>query len=276
MSKIWGCRYNNNQVEKWMLPDTGDMDEITREFGEGVYTTLRTYRGEKVLLLSEHLRRLENSAKLSGIPITVNEAGVRRTIRGLIEESGGRDIRIRLIIPFSKPEEMIGLATILVPPSMEDYRQGVVVQTRHMHRDNPEAKVTQFIQMSSGLRKQVSREVHEIIMVDDEGNFLEGLSSNFFVISHGEIWTAEKGVLPGITREIVLQCIRELQIQLRLEGFPLERLDEIEEAFITSATRGILPVRKIDQYNVPNTPGPVTTTLSTRFQQKISELLEEI
>ncbi len=159
---------------------------------------------------------------------------------------------------------------------MEDYRRGVVVQTTHMHRENPEAKVTEFIHTASSLRKQVDQEVHEMIMVDDEGKFLEGLSSNFFVVSHREIWTAEKGILPGITREIVLRCIRESQFPLRLEGFPLERLDDIEEAFITSASRAILPVRKIDQFNVPNTPGFFTTTLSTCFQKKLAELLEEV
>lgn len=276
MSKIWGYRYTNNQPEKLLLPEQGEVDDLVRKYGEGVYTTLRTYHSNRVLFLKEHIYRLEHSAELSGVFLTVSEASVRDLIRALIQEANGKDIRIRLIVPFSSPETVIGIATFLTPPSMEDYRLGVAVETRRMHRDNPQAKVTEFIQKASEIRKQIGKEIHEVIMVDENGRFLEGLSSNFFAVHQGKVWTAGQGVLPGITRELVLKCVQELNLPLNLEGFPYQRLYEIEEAFLTSTSRGVLPVRKIDQYTVPQTPGKITTTLSTRFQERLNQSLEEV
>lgn len=276
MSQIWGCRYHHNQLEPLSLPENKDMEEMLEQWGQGVYTTLRTYQGNKVLLLQEHLRRLEHSGQLSGITISIDETGVRKCIRALLNKATGKDIRVRIMIPFAHPQEIIGLASVLNPPSLEDYHIGVAVETRKMHRENPEAKVTQFVQTASEIRKQIGKETHEIIMVNEDGKFLEGLSSNFFAVHHGEIWTAEEGILPGITRKIVMQCIKEWQFPLIPEGYPYERLFEIDEAFITSTSRGILPVRKIDQYNLPEAPGEITRQLSLCYQKKLSEMLEEI
>ena len=79
-------------------------------------------------------------------------------------------------------------------------------------------------------------------MLDNHDRFLEGLSSNFFAILGGVLWTAEQGVLSGITRAVVIECANQVGLPLRLEPPPREDLTSFDEVFITSSSRGVLPV----------------------------------
>lgn len=114
-------------------------------------------------------------------------------------------------------------------------------------------------------------------MVGAQGQLLEGLSSNFFAILGGMVWTAEQGVLPGITRAIVIECIRHLRVSLRLDPPRMEDLPRFDEAFITSSSRGVLPVRQIDQSTIGSAcPGPVTRLLMQAFATFLEDHTEPI
>jgi branched-chain amino acid aminotransferase len=106
---------------------------------------------------------------------------------------------------------------------------------------------------------------------------LEGLSSNFFAVHQGTLWTAGEGVLAGVTRSLVLDCIRRLQLPLRLEALHRDALPELQEAFLTSSSRGILPVRSIDTNEIgKECPGPLTRQLMQAFELIIDEKAEPI
>ena len=114
-------------------------------------------------------------------------------------------------------------------------------------------------------------------MVDEDGRILEGLSSSFFAVRGGELWTAESGVLFGTTRAWVLELANELDIIVNLEGAPLDDLEGIEEAFLTSSSRGLLPVRQIQDIVISSgVPGPVTLALMDAYQARLADELEEI
>lgn len=112
-------------------------------------------------------------------------------------------------------------------------------------------------------------------MVDPQGRFKEGLSSNFFVVLRGEVWTAEQGVLLGITRALVIECANQLDLPLRQKPPRLEDLPIIEEAFITSSSRGVLPVRQINQTTIGALcPGPITGKLMVAFAVSLEDQTE--
>ncbi len=114
-------------------------------------------------------------------------------------------------------------------------------------------------------------------MVSDEGKILEGLSSNFFAVQNSIIWTSNEGVLPGITRSMVIDVINELDIPLKMEPFSINDIINLEEAFITSASRAVLPISSIDGQPVGNgLPGPLTKKIMERFLKRIEEELEII
>ena len=87
--------------------------------------------------------------------------------------------------------------------------------------------------------------IEEALLLSEDGVILEGLSSNFFAVLDGALRTAEERVLPGITRALVLDAAQPITPVVR-RAVGRDELRRVQEAFITSASRGILPVVRID------------------------------
>src|SRR5690242_6109125 len=81
-------------------------DAATKE-PQGVYTVARTYERNKALLLNDHLDRLERSAQLEGISVTLDREALRDALRNLIDQSGYSDSRFRITIPRANPDQQI-------------------------------------------------------------------------------------------------------------------------------------------------------------------------
>ena len=254
------------------------LDEGTRKLPGGGYTTFRTFDRFRVLRLHEHFERLEETARLAGKPVQLNASCLRHSLRMALESFPAGESRVRLSLDL---EDRLGtvyaLAEVLHVPASEAYVHGVSAVTRTLHRNNPKAKLTNFIATASEVRKTLPAGVEEALMIGGDGRVLEGLSSNFFGVRGGVVWTAEEGVLSGITRALVLDEIRMQGIPLRLEGVPEEEIAGLDEAFITSASRAVLPVTVIDDRSVGSgTPGPVTKRLMEGYKARIEAALEEI
>lgn len=254
------------------------LDDATRRLPSGGYTTLRTFQTNKVLRLNEHFERLEVTARLAGKPVLINRERVRQDLNNLLSQHHFGDTRVRIILDLDdQPGTVYYLVEELHVPSIQDYAQGVKVITRQMHRTNPAAKLTQFVEKANAVRQDLPAQTNEAVMVSDEGKLLEGLSSNFFAVCDSTIWTADEGILPGITRSLVIEVINELTIPLRMEPVDFQDLHKLEEAFITSASRGVLPVTSINGSPVSNGwPGSLTRKIMERFQQRIEDELEVI
>ena len=245
----------------------------------GAYTTFRTYAGYKALRLSDHIHRLEETASLAGQPHRMDEHTLRTGLRALLTgKPKDLDVRFRITLDLERTPGDIYLAVepLVVPPS-EAYRSGVRVITCDLQRQLPKAKLTRFIQRSAPLRSALPPDVNEAIMLDSNGCFQEGLSSNFFAVIAGTVWTAEQDVLEGITRSLVLEAVQKAELPLRLEPPRLVDLSSFDEAFITSSSRGVLPVRQIGETQVGATcPGPVTRLLMQAYEAAIGDLTEPI
>jgi branched-chain amino acid aminotransferase len=149
--------------------------------------------------------------------------------------------------------------------------------TRPFQRENPRAKSTRFIQNSTDYRTLLSPEVNEVILFNPQEDILEGLSSNFFGVSQDVLYSAEEGILPGITRAMAMEAAMKLHIEVCLKPVQLKEISQLDEAFLTSASRAILPVKQIDQTVIGGGgTGTVTHRLSEAFQALIEENLEEI
>jgi len=245
----------------------------------GAYTTLRTYYGDKVLHFADHIHRLEETAFLAGQHHQLDQWTLRAALRKLIKDNPkGKDVRIRLTLDLEHvPGELYIIVEPLIVPPTQAYQEGVRVITCDIQRQLPKAKLTRFIDRSASLRRSLPPDVNEAIMLDNHDCFLEGLSSNFFAVLGGTVWTAEQGVLSGITRAIVIECVGQVGLPLRLEPPSWEHLTSFDEVFITSSSRGVLPVCQIDQFRIgTECPGPITRLLMQRFGVSLEEHLEPI
>jgi branched-chain amino acid aminotransferase len=114
-----------------------------------------------------------------------------------------------------------------------------------LHRDHPHVKDTRFIPSARRAYAGLPPGIEEGLLLSDTGAILEGLSSNFFAVLDGALRTDEEHVLAGITRALVLDAAQPLAPVVR-QAVRRDDLRRVEEAFITSASRGVLPVVRID------------------------------
>lgn len=268
----------------------GTLDDACRRLPGGAYTTLRTYHPKRALFLSDHFRRLEESAALSGLPVSIDHARLRSALRFVLNEAkvafqGDNpvpDFRIRIVLDLeSQPGDLYLVLAALTTPSTQEYKQGVAVILSSLQRALPGAKLTSFINMTAEI--DLPPGVNEALLLDKQGCILEGMSSNFYAIIHGILFTAGEGILPGLTRSLVLEVAGMSSIPLNLQAPGIASIPEFSEAFLTSTSRGVLPVREIADLTVgagqvigSGKPGPLTRTIARLYQERVQQLLEEI
>jgi branched-chain amino acid aminotransferase len=244
--------------------------EASARLPHGAYTTLRTYGSDRVLRLAHHVRRLEESAGTAG---ALDEHRVRAGLRAVVRAAAHPESRLRLtwVSPrlFAAVERFEPL-----PPAL--YESGVACVTLRVRRENPQAKDTRFLEAARAAYGSLPVGRHEGLMVAEDGAILEGLSSNFFAVREGILHTEEERALAGVTRSLVLEVARSL-LPLARTAVRLEQLPEVAESFITSASRGILPVVRIDETWIGSRrPGDVTRTLRARLEELVAREAEPL
>ena len=209
---------------------------------EGAYTTLRTYDGRRVVRLDQHLRRLEESVALQGRPGSLVPDGARAALAAALDGAAHPESRLRLT--FAPPRLFVAVEPFSPLPARL-YAEGVACVTLDVRRENPHAKDTRFIATAQEAYGRLPAGVEEGLLVAEDGAILEGLSSNFFAVLGGRLRTEEERALFGVTRSLVLEVAQGV---LPLEGRAVSRNDlpAVEEAFVTSVSREVLPVVRID------------------------------
>jgi len=253
------------------------LDQISLHLPAGTYTTFRTYQGDRFLRLNCHLSRLENSNRLLGHPIPVAQEPIRRALAEILRLTRFPESRFRVTVSLTSNGEP-GDVYICVEPFISWperlYQEGVRCVTRFLPRREPRAKSTDFIAPSRRVRRALQPGIHEVLIVDEIGRILEGISSNFFAVMKGVLYTAEEGVLEGVTRSLILEIAREM-LPIQLEPVTREQIEVLSEAFITSSSREVVPVVEIDGIPVgKGVPGPLARELLWRYRRRVWEELE--
>lgn len=255
---------------------TKTIQETSAFTPKGAYTTFRTYNRTGVLRLTKHMDRLEETARLAGYNITLDRPQLIRFLANSVTGSGPAEKRIRVTVDL---EKIVGALYIamepLSTPAPEFYRSGIVCRTTEAHRENPKAKLSSFLEKAAEIRSQEKEHADEILMYDSFENLLEGLSSNFYGVRGNVIYTAEEGVLSGTTRDFILRLAAELEIPVIFQPVSRKDIPLLDEAFISSTSRSVLPIREIDGIRMnQSVPGPVTRRLMDQFSKKIESGIE--
>lgn len=230
-----------------------------QELPAGAYTTLRTYHGDRVVRLGQHVQRLIDSVRIQGQDASLDEADVRRLLAEALTSSHNPESRLRLV--FAPPSLFVSVEPLdPLPESL--YRDGVWCVTIPLRRDRPAAKDTRFIATASAAYQSLPPGAHEGLMVADDGSILEGLSSNFFALLDGVLHTEDERALHGITRSIVLELCQGL-VPVSRTPVRIAELPRVAESFLTSVSREILPVARVDTVTIG--PGPTTRNLMEKF-----------
>lgn len=259
--------------------DLPDFDSITTSLPSGLYTTFRTYAERtKVIGLRAHLDRLYLPAKVQGIvPALRKQEDLRETLADMLKRIDASEARVRLILDETQePGIIYVLLQPMDPLPPEVYRDGVSVEISKASRKKPSLKQTTFISESAFDRTRVGGAVFEILLTN-KGRILEGITSNFFYVLNGVLCTAGRGVLIGVTRQTVLALAKQNELTICYKALPLNDLPLVEEAFLTSSSRGVVPVVRIDgQLIEDGTVGEMTKKLMHLYNDEVLSLAEEI
>ena len=277
-SQILAYKITRSGIEE-LNTDLTDFDSLTTSLPTGLYTTFRTY-GERtrVIGLRAHLERLYLPAKAQGIvPALRKPYALREVLFDLLQGLNMPEARVRLILDTSVEQ---GTIYILLQPMRalpaEIYSQGVPLEISRFSREKPSLKQTAFISESAFDRTRVGGEVFEVLLTN-KSRILEGMTSNFFYVRDEMLCTAGRGVLIGVTRQTVIALAKREQIKFCIKALALKELPLIEEAFITSSSRGIVPVVQIGEQQIGNGQvGAMTRKLMNLYETEVLSLAEEI
>lgn len=285
MIRTW--KINNKSNREIRFPDPSSLDAITRQLPDGYYSTFRTFEGcRRVLGLKSHLQRLYGPVAAP----QADESSLRRHLRALLEAYRPGEARVRLVMT-SRGETYIAIEP-LKPLPREVYEEGVRVETAEIQRNTPRLKSTAFIGASDDERKHLARiGIFEALLVK-RGKILEGMTSNFFYIldcraerastslrsaQHDVLYTARNDILLGVTRTMVIHVARGRGVEVGYRALELSQLPAVKEAFITSSSRGIVPVVQIDGVQVGRgRVGRITKLLMTAYEEHVLQHAEKI
>jgi branched-chain amino acid aminotransferase len=254
------------------LTDSSSLDDITRQLPDGYYSTFRTYDGcSRVLGLRAHLRRLYDHVTSPDVTASF----LRRQLMSLLEHFRPDEARLRVIM--TKQGKVYVAAEPLKLLATEVYESGVRVETTQLQRERPHLKSTAFIGVSDLERKHIAQEgIFEALLVKN-GKILEGMTSNFFYVKDNILYTAENDILLGVTRRTIIHLARGRGVDVKYQPLKLNELSDVDEAFITSSSRGVVPVVQIDEATIgEGRPGQITRMLMRAYDEYVLKHAEKI
>ena len=248
--------------------------------GDGVFETMLAYGG-RVFAMRRHYERLVRSAGVLGIDVP-GEAVVREAVNRVVETGGDR-VRVTLTGGDGAPgsakgdgkPRLIVTATEFVgwPPTADVV---VVPWVRNERGALAGVKATSYGENVVALAYARRRGGSEAILGNTLGDLCEGTGSNVFVVWEGRLVTPplESGCLAGVTRELVIELARESGIEVFEESFKLRQLGESDEVFLTSTTREVQPVARVDGKLVGNGAGEVAATLGAAYGELVRRSID--
>lgn len=282
-AKIW----KNGQIIAWK-DATIHLASHVIHYGSSVFEGVRCYqtpKGSAIFRLKDHTERLFNSAKIYRMEIPYTQDQINAACKEILRIN-------RYPEAYLRPIAYRGYGTLGVDPThcpvdaailtwkwgaylgKEALEKGVDVRVSSWQRSAPNTFPTlakaganymnsQLIKMEAILDGYA-----EGIALTDSGTVSEGSGENIFLIRKGAVFTPplSSAVLPGITRDSVIQITRDLGFEVVEQVIPREMLYISDEVFFTGTAAEITPIRSIDKIQVgTGSRGPVTRAIQERF-----------
>ena len=280
--KIW----HNGNLIPWDKATLHVMSHVVH-YGSSVFEGVRCYAlptGPAIFRAKEHMQRLLDSAKIYRIDVDFTVEDLMAGMADVVKNNGVCPCYIRPIVlrgygeagvnPFNSPTEVYIVNYPWGKYLTSDTHEGADVcvssWTRIAPNTLPAMAKSAANYMNSQLMKMeaVINGYVEGIALDANGYVSEGSGENVFIVRNGVLHTAPLGnsVLPGITRDSVLQIARDLNIPVTEQCIPRELLYIADEAFFTGTAAEVTPIRSVDKISVgKGVTGPITKAIQKEF-----------
>jgi branched-chain amino acid aminotransferase len=260
-------------------------------YGYGLFETMRAYH-ERIFLLERHLERLASGAEAIGLGERLAGLDLAGACRETLAANGLAEARVRLTVtngvsdafPWAEgpktPTVVITARAFEPIPRAKygrGYQAGIASTCRCANSPIAGVKSVDYLVNVLARREAAARGLDEALLLDDRGCLAEGGNSNVFFVRDGGLVTPSlaSGILPGITREVVIELAGEFDIKCREEDISLHNLEQFGEAFLTSSVIEVMPlvaVREADGRLVTfgnGKPGAVTWQLMAAYREMV-------
>ncbi|HSG05167.1 MAG TPA: aminotransferase class IV, partial [Nitrospiria bacterium] len=250
---------------RWVPPGKARVSVLDHGFlyGDGVFETLRAYNGS-IFRLSAHLSRLRRSARRLRIRLPYPGEQFSNLLRMGLRKNKLADAVLRVAV--TRGPGAVGLdpslcknptVVFLVRPfkghPKDSYRRGLTASICGIRRIPPESldpaiKSGNFLNNILARMESLDRNTDEGIMLSTKGTIAEGTVSNVFFVSRNRIYTPalDTGILPGISRDVVMDLARRAGYTVREGRFRPARLKTADECFLTNTSMEVMPVVRVD------------------------------
>jgi len=248
-------------------------------FGDGVYEVIPAY-GAKALRFEHHMQRLQNSLDAVRITNPLTNAQWQEVLDKLISETGSEDQYLYLHItrgvasrdhrfPDETKPTVFVMSSALQPVEPALLEKGISAVTLDDIRwQHCNIKAIALLPNILLRQQAVDQDAMEAILIRD-GDITEGAASNVFIVSDGVIKTPPKGkkLLPGITRDLVVELAKTHNIPVEEVAITEKEFLAADEIWLTSSTKEILPVTRINEQQVGNgKPSAVWRDMYEKYQ----------
>ena len=249
-------------------------------FGDGVYEVIPVY-GKRLFRLAHHLKRLQNSLDAVRISNPLTDGEWENILTGLIERNSASDQAIYLQVTrgvvakrdHAFPEDTPPTVFAMSAPAAASAEIASVAGIRAITLEDNRWKhcnIKAITLLPNVMLRQeaIDAGTAEAILIKD-GFAIEGAASNIFIVSNDILITPPNGpaLLPGITRDLILELAVKNAISYREADIPVDELLSADEIWLTSSTREISPVIMVDDTTVgEGTPGPLWKRVISLYQ----------
>jgi branched-chain amino acid aminotransferase len=281
--KIW----HNGRMIEWDDAKIHIMSHVV-QYASSLFEGIRCYatpQGPAVFRLHEHIQRLHDSCKIYRTPLDYSVDQLIEACRDVVKINGFKECYLRPVVfrgygafgvnPLNNPVEVYIASWVwgkyLGQEAIEEGVDVCVASWARMSNNTlpPTAKSAANYMNSQLIKMEaITNGFVEGIALDTDGNVSEGSGENLFLIRNGVVFTPPlaSSVLPGITRDSVMQIARNLGYEVREQVIPRAALYVADEVFFTGTAAEITPIRSIDHIKVgAGRRGPVTAQLQREF-----------
>jgi len=266
-------------------------------YGEGVYETLRTYN-RVPFLYDRHVKRLRSSARHLNLPVPFDDGTLLGWIQQTMEAAGvqaappsNNEAYVRVLLTRGvgeltydpKATPVPSLVIIAKPheePPARVFEDGIKISLVRVLRNhpgsvNPIIKSNNLLNNALAMQEAYRRGGEEALMCNYCGELSECAQSNLFIVRRGVAVTpkSKSGLLEGVTRAFIFEVGKDVGVEVRDEILYPKDLETAGEVFITSTTRELSPVVRIDDQVIGSgRPGPVTKKLLEGYRRRAQEI----
>jgi branched-chain amino acid aminotransferase len=260
-------------------------------YGYGLFETMRAYNG-RIFLLNRHIKRLREAAKVIGLEEKIKDIDFEKVCNETVAANKLKEARVRLTVTNGDNAALPwvdkgGAPTVVVTavpytPFAEDkydagFKVGIASVRRMKQSPFSAMKSINYLLNVVARMEAAEKGLDDTIVLNDEGFIAEGGGSNIFFVQGGKLVTpsTDSGIIPGVTREVVLELACGLGINVREGPVGIGAIKRCEEAFMTNAIIEIMPITQVSDNDGNSVsindgkPGKITQRLMEAYREMV-------